>query len=102
MRELGVKYLRTGLSWSDAFREGADVWFDRMMGVLEPFTVTATFCFTPEHLGVNTHHTSPPKEPERFADFCAMMVRRYAPGAGGPAGAVAAAERGGAPVAARA
>lgn len=25
-------------------------------------------------------HTSPPKRPEEFADFCAQMTRRYAPG----------------------
>ena len=33
---------------------------------------------TPEHCGVAPHHTSPPKEPERYAEFCAQMVRRYA------------------------
>lgn len=101
MRELGVKHLRTGLSWSDAFRQDADAWFDRMMGVLEPFTVTTTFCFTPEHLGVDAHHTSPPKEPGRFADFCAMMVRRYAPGAGASGGAGKVGQCEGACVAAR-
>ena len=31
MRELGVKYLRTGLSWADSFRPNADAWFDRQM-----------------------------------------------------------------------
>ena len=50
------------------------------MEALEPFDVTVTFCFTPEHRGVEPHHTSPPKDPREFADFCAQMVRRYAPG----------------------
>lgn len=77
LRELGVRHLRTGLSWADAFRPGADAWFDRQMKALEPFEVTVTFCFTPEHLGVKPHHTSPPREPARFAEFCARMARRY-------------------------
>jgi beta-xylosidase len=77
LRDLGVKYLRTGLSWADSGRPGADDWFDKQMNALEPFQVTVTFCFTPEECGIRPHHTSPPKEPERFAEFCARMVRRY-------------------------
>src|SRR5690606_36974656 len=77
MRELGVGYLRTGLSWADSFRPDAEAWFDRQMRALEPFDVTLTFCFTPEHRGVQPHHTSQPQVPEEFAEFCARMVRRY-------------------------
>ena len=78
MKELGVTYLRTGLSWADAFRPGADAWFDRQMKALESFDVTVTYCFTPEHLGIVPHYTSPPKDVHQFADFCARMTRRYA------------------------
>ncbi len=81
MKRLGVRHVRTGLSWADSFRPNALAWFDRQMAALEPFEVTVTFCFTPEHLGLEAHHTSPPRNPEPFADFCAAMVRRYAPGA---------------------
>ena len=88
--ELGVKYLRTGLSWADWFRPGAEAWFDRMMTALERFEVTVTFCFTPEHLGVWPHHTAPPRQPEAFADFCAAMIRRYAPLSGASRSRVAA------------
>jgi beta-xylosidase len=49
------------------------------MEALQDFDVMVTFCFTPEHLGVQPHHTSPPREPQAFADFCAAMVERYAP-----------------------
>jgi beta-xylosidase len=77
LRDLGVQYVRTGLSWADSFRPGADEWFDKQMKALEPFKVTVTFCFTPEECGVRPHHTSPPREPEKFAEFCARMVRRY-------------------------
>ena len=78
MRELGVRSVRTGLSWADSFRPHADAWFDRMMRALDPFDVTVTFCFTPEHRGLAPHHTSPPAVPEEFAEFCARMTRRFA------------------------
>jgi beta-xylosidase len=79
MKRLGVRRLRTGLSWADSFRPGALDWFDRQMEALQDFEVMVTFCFTPEHLGAQPHHTSPPREPQAFADFCAAMVERYAP-----------------------
>ncbi|MBO9378619.1 beta-xylosidase [Sphingomonas histidinilytica] len=79
MRSLGVRQLRTGLSWADYFRPGALDWFDRQMEALAEFDVTVTFCFTPEHLGMVPHHTSAPADPTAFADFCAEMIDRYAP-----------------------
>ena len=79
LKRLGVRHLRTGLSWADSFRPGALDWFDRKMEALADFDVTLTFCFTPEHLGITPHHTSPPRDPAQFADFCAAMIERYAP-----------------------
>jgi beta-xylosidase len=76
-RRLGVKHVRTGLSWADSFRPNAIDWFDRQMDALAEFDVTATFCFTPDHLGIEAHHTSPPRDPQGYADFCAWMVDRY-------------------------
>ena len=79
LKRLGVQKLRTGLSWSDRFRPGAFDWFDRQMRALEDFDVTLTFCYTPEHLGILPHHTSAPRNPELYAEFCAEMIARYAP-----------------------
>jgi beta-xylosidase len=78
LKELGVTYVRTGLSWADSERPNAEAWFDRQMSALEDFALTVTFCFTPESKGLAPHHTSPPRDPREFADFCARMVRRYA------------------------
>lgn len=79
MKQHGVRYLRTGLSWADWFRPNATAWFDRMMQALEPFEVSLTLCFTPQHLGIEDHHTSPPKDNRQFAEFSAWAVERYAP-----------------------
>lgn len=79
LRKLGVRYLRTGVSWADNFRENAEAWFDRQMTALEEFDTTLTLCFTPEHLGVAPHYTSPPRNPNDFAEFAAWATERYAP-----------------------
>jgi beta-xylosidase len=79
MKRLGVRYLRTGLSWADSFRPNALNWFDRQMEALQAFEVTVTFCYTPEDRGIMPHHTSPPQAKEEFAEFCAAMIERYAP-----------------------
>ena len=92
MRRLGVRHLRTGLSWADSFRPNALDWFDRQMEALADFDVTVTFCFTPEHRGIAPHHTSPPQVKEEFAEFCASMIRRYAGSAAPAERSVAAAE----------
>jgi beta-xylosidase len=80
LKDLGVKYIRTGISWADSYRPNALDWFDRQMKALEPFDTTVTYCFTPEHKGIQPHHTSPPKDVTEFAEFCEKMTRRYAPG----------------------
>ncbi|MDQ2669898.1 MAG: glycosyl hydrolase [Gemmatimonadota bacterium] len=77
LRRLGVRRLRTGLSWADSHRPGAQDWFDRQMRALEEFDVTLTLCFTPGSRGVRPHYTSPPRDVAEFADFCARMVERY-------------------------
>ncbi len=78
LRKLGVRHLRTGISWADWFRAGSESWFDRQMSALDEFAVTMTLCFTPEHLGMERHYTSPPRNPQDFADFAAWAVDRYA------------------------
>lgn len=78
LRKLGVKHVRTGLSWADSFRSDADKWFDTQMAALERFDLTLTFCFTPDSRGLRPDHTSPPQRIEEFVEFCVRMVRRYA------------------------
>jgi beta-xylosidase len=79
LNRLGVRYLRTGVSWADWFRPNAEAWFDRQMRALEPFDTTMTLCFTPEHLGTWPHYSAPPKNVNDFAEFVGWAVGRYAP-----------------------
>ena len=79
LKRLGVKHLRTGLSWADSFRPNALDWFDRQMEALAPFDVTVTFCFTPEHRGIALHHDEPAARSERICRFpvrpCSSAMR---------------------------
>ncbi len=74
---LGVKALRTGISWADWHRPDAAQWFDKMMAPLSRFDLTVTLCFTPPSHGIVPHHTSPPRDPGEFAYFCWEVARRY-------------------------
>ncbi|MHB0869704.1 MAG: glycoside hydrolase 5 family protein [Chloroflexota bacterium] len=75
---LGVKTLRTGISWADWHRPDAVEWFDRMMAPLSHFDLTVTLCFTPPSRGISANHTSPPQDVGEFAYFAWQVARRYA------------------------
>jgi beta-xylosidase len=77
LKRLGVRKLRTGISWADWHRPNAKAWFDRQMAAIEPFDTTITLCFTPPSRGRRADHTSPPLVPEEFAWFAEEVVGRY-------------------------
>ncbi len=80
-RKLGVRSIRTGISWADWHRPNAVAWFDRQMAALAEFDITLTLCFTPPSIGRRPHHTSPPNDPQEFATFARQVVERYVLGA---------------------
>ncbi len=75
---LGVKTLRTGISWADWHRPDSVRWFDRMMAALSRFRLTVTLWFTPPSRGIVPNHTSPPQDAGEYAYFCWEVARRYA------------------------
>lgn len=77
LHRLGVRRVRTVISWADWYRPNALAWFDRQMTALAPFDTTIVFCFTPPSYGRTAHHTSPPRYPERFGAFASEVIRRY-------------------------
>ncbi|OFZ53163.1 MAG: beta-xylosidase [Bdellovibrionales bacterium RIFOXYC1_FULL_54_43] len=82
MKQLGIRKLRTGISWADWHRPNALEWFDRQMAALQDFDLTVTLCFTPPSRGKRACHTSPPLVPEEFAEFAVQVLKRYAPKGG--------------------
>ena len=77
LRHLGVRKLRTGLSWADWYRPNAAAWFDQQMDALADFDVTLTLCFTPPSIAKNGTHTGAPQHLEDFAAFVDEISRRY-------------------------
>lgn len=77
LERLGVRHIRTGLSWAEWHLPGGVEWFDRIVTALEPFETTLTLCFTPPSAGIRPHHTSPPRDPGEFAYFARWVARRY-------------------------
>jgi beta-xylosidase len=78
LRKLGVRKLRTGISWADWGRPNALQWFDRQMEALAEFDTTITLCFTPPSRGKAANCTSPPVNLEEFSQFATEVVKRYA------------------------
>jgi len=79
LQRLGVRRLRTGISWADWHRPDALAWFDRQMEAIAAFDTTITLCFTPPSRGRRECYTAPPQVPEEFAEFAAHVLERYVP-----------------------
>ncbi len=77
LERLGVRRIRTGLSWAESRLEGGWSWLDRIMDALAPFEVCATLCFTPSGCGLRDHHTAPPRRVEEFVGFARRVAERY-------------------------
>jgi beta-xylosidase len=78
LRALGIRRVRTGIGWADWDRPGGVEWFDYVMRRLTAYDVTLTLCFTPARAGRTPHHTSPPINLGDFANFCDVVLHRYA------------------------
>ncbi len=77
LKKLGVRKLRTGISWADWHRPHALAWFDRQMAALADFDMTVTLCFTPPSRGKAPNCTSPPVVLSEFEEFACAVVQRY-------------------------
>ena len=77
LRRLGVKKVRTGISWADWYRPNAKQWFDRQMQALAEFDTTITLCFTPPSRGKAPNCTSPPVDLREFSYFAREVIDRY-------------------------
>ena len=77
MQELGLKHLRTGVSWADYHRPGGVEWYDRMFAALRPFELLLSVWHTPPSLSVSGHCAAPPRRLLDYADFIDTLIDRY-------------------------
>ncbi len=78
LRKLGVKRLRTGLSWADWHTAEGKAWFDWLIPKLAAqVELLPCFTYTPPSLGIEAKTSSPPRNPKAYADFIDVMITEY-------------------------
>ncbi|MCB0311025.1 MAG: hypothetical protein KDD42_07310 [Bdellovibrionales bacterium] len=75
--ELGVKLLRTGISWADYHRPGGPQWYDFQMEALSHLKLLVSVWHTPPSISMGGNCASPPKNLHEFADFIDVILSRY-------------------------
>ena len=60
LRELGVRHLRTGISWADYHLPGAPAWYERVFAALAEFELLVSVWHTPPTLSVDGRCASHP------------------------------------------
>lgn len=77
--DLGVKRLRTGISWADFHRPGGRRWYDHQMTRLRDagLEVLLSVWHTPPSLAEGPGCASPPRELKAFADFIDQLIDLY-------------------------
>lgn len=77
MQELGVKHVRTGISWADWHRPNGPAWYDFQMDALSDFDVLVSIWHTPPSIAEGGTCASPPARLEDFAEFIDVILQRH-------------------------
>ncbi len=78
MKSLGIRQLRTGISWADSHTDAGREWFDWLIPKLaKEVELLPCFTYTPPSMGIEYKTSSPPREPRAYADFIDVMITRY-------------------------
>jgi CDP-paratose 2-epimerase len=78
MKQLGVRAIRTGVSWADACTKEGEEWYGWLLPRLaREVDVLPCFAFTPPHEAVLPRTSAPPRDPKRYADFLDVFVTRF-------------------------
>ena len=77
LRELGVRHLRTGISWADYFRDGGPEWYDWQMKQLANFEILLSIWHTPPSISEGNACNCPPRRLRDYADFIDTIITCY-------------------------
>jgi CDP-paratose 2-epimerase len=79
LRELGVKHLRTGISWADFLRPNGKRWYDWQMKILHEasFHILLSVWHAPPSLSEGGTCASPPRCLRDYADFIDQLLTLY-------------------------
>jgi CDP-paratose 2-epimerase len=77
LHELGIRHLRTGVSWADYYRPGGKAWYDHQMKALAGFDVLLSVWHTPPSIGESDACNAPPRRLRDYADFIDLLITDY-------------------------
>lgn len=77
-KRLGIKHIRTGISWADWHVEGTEQWYNWMIPELsKQVEILPCFLYTPPSIGIAEKTSSPPKDLRDYSDFVGLMIDKY-------------------------
>ena len=75
---LGVKLLRTGISWADLYRQEGKEWYDWLLPKLAAhFELLPCFTYTPPSIGLEEKTSAPPRNTKDYADMLDLLITDY-------------------------
>lgn len=79
MQELGVRHLRTGISWADYLRPQGKAWYDWQMQTLHEagLEILLSVWHVPPSLSEGGSCASPPRRLRDYADFIDQVISEY-------------------------
>ena len=78
IKALGIRELRTGVSWADSYTPEGDAWYTWLLPRLaRDVNLLPCFLYTPPSLGIVPKTASPPRDPRAFADWLDQMITRF-------------------------
>src|SRR4051794_18087820 len=77
LNDLGVRLLRTGVSWADYYRPGGKEWYDHQMKALAGFDILLSVWHTPPSISEGRACNAPPRRLRDYADFIDLLITDY-------------------------
>ncbi len=79
LNELGIRHLRTGLSWADYHRPGGDRWYRWMLDTLHEagLEILLSIWHTPPSIAEGGSCSGPPRRLRDYADFIDRVIGRF-------------------------
>lgn len=75
LKKLGIKHLRTGVSWADWSSHEGREWISWLVPHLAAeFELLPCFTYTPPSIGIEPKTSSPPRKPEDYTHFVEEMI----------------------------
>ncbi len=78
LRQLGVRQLRTGVSWADYHRPGGQEWYEWLLPRLaDEVELLPCFLYTPPSIAMSPKSSAPPQNPQDYANFLDLAITRF-------------------------